>query len=427
MASKIVSSVKGMREFYPEQLALRNYMYSRVRRASEMFGYQEWEGPYVENIELYAAKSGEELVEKQSFVFTDRGGDRIALRPELTPSLARMIAKKQNELVFPVRWWQFGPFWRYEQPQKGRTREFFQWNIDLLGASSPEADAELIAIAATFLRLVGLTPSDAKIYVNDRRLMQAAFNALGISPERQTDASQLVDRRPKMSPAAWDEYGLGLAFSQEQLTGLKQTLGNFELWKRDDNLVRLFKALDALGVAEYVEFNPTIMRGLLYYTGTVFEVLDVTGSVKRSLYGGGRYDNLLSDVGGEPLPAVGFAMGDVAIGILLQERGLVPPFAPSPAPVLVTIFDASLWGNAYALAAGLRAEGLSVAVYPEPAKLPKQFKYADRLGMRVAVVVGPDEEAAGDVTLKDLRGGRQVTVKRSEAAGQIERILEGHA
>jgi histidyl-tRNA synthetase len=425
MANKpTIQTVKGMREFYPEQLALRNYIYSKVRQASEMFGYQEWEGPYIETIELYAAKSGEELVEKQSFVFTDRGGDRITLRPELTPSLARMIAKKQNELTFPVRWWQFGPFWRYEQPQKGRTREFFQWNIDMLGVSSPEADAELIAIAATFLKLVGLTPAQTKIYMNDRRLMNAEFKTLGIPSEKYAETSGLVDRRTKMSPEAWEAYALELGFSQSQIDGLKQILGNFDLWKKDDTLVRVFKTLEALGVSDYVQFNPTIMRGLLYYTGTVFEVFDVTGSVRRSLYGGGRYDNLLSDVGGEPLPAVGFAMGDVAIGILLQEKGLIPPFVPSPASVIVTVFNENLLLDSYALAAELRAEGLFVSTYPEPAKLPKQFKYADKMGARVAVVMGPDEAAAGNVTIKDLKSGTQQIVARLGATAAIRKILE---
>ena len=181
MANKI-QTVKGTREFYPEQMALRNYIYEKVGAAARLFGYQEWDAPFIESIDLYAAKSGEELVKKQSFTFTDRGGDFVTLRPELTPSLARMIAAKQGELTFPVRWWSFGPFWRYEQPQKGRSREFFQWNIDMLGVNSPEADAELIAVGATFLHSVGLTPELVTIYVNNRRLMESEFDALGIPP-----------------------------------------------------------------------------------------------------------------------------------------------------------------------------------------------------------------------------------------------------
>ena len=223
---KVIQTVKGTREFYPEVMSLRNYLYEKVRSASQAFGYQEWDGPFIETIDLYAAKSGEELVKKQSFTFEDRGGDLVTLRPELTPSLARMIAAKQNELTYPVRWWSFGPFWRYEQPQKGRTREFFQWNIDMLGVNSPEADAELIAVAATFLRSVGLTPERAQIYVNNRRLIDSEFNALEIPQEKKLDVGNLIDRRTKMEPAKWDENGLELGLSQKQLDGLKDILGN---------------------------------------------------------------------------------------------------------------------------------------------------------------------------------------------------------
>ena len=422
MSSKI-QPVKGTREFYPEQMALRNFIYSKVRAASQAFGYQEWDAPFIEPIDLYAAKSGEELVKKQSFVFKDRGGDEIALRPELTPSLARMVAAKQGELTFPVRWWSFGPFWRYESPQKGRSREFFQWNIDLLGADSPEADAELIAVAATFLRSVGLDPARATVSVNNRRLMDSQFDALGILPEKRLEVSGLVDRRTKMEPAKWDTYALEIGLAQSQLDGLKSLLGNLDLWKQSEELVRVFAALEALGVKEYVKFDPNVVRGLLYYTSTVFEAFETSGSLKRAILGGGRYDNLLADVGGNPLPATGFAMGDVVIGIVLQENGLVPEFVPSPAPVLVTGFDQSLWLQSNALAAELRRAGLNVMVYPEPAKLPKQFKYADKMKMRVAVTVGPDEAANGQVAVKNLLNGEQVIVPREAAAEVIRKIL----
>ena len=422
MSSKI-QPVKGTREFYPEQMALRNFIYSKVRAASQAFGYQEWDAPFIEPIDLYAAKSGEELVKKQSFVFKDRGGDEIALRPELTPSLARMVAAKQGELTFPVRWWSFGPFWRYESPQKGRSREFFQWNIDLLGADSPEADAELIAVAATFLRSVGLDPARATVLVNDRRLMESQFDALGILPEKRLEVSGLVDRRTKMEPAKWDAYALEIGLAQSQLEGLKSLLGNLDLWKQSEELVRVFAALEALGVKEYVKFDPNVVRGLLYYTSTVFEAFETSGSLKRAILGGGRYDNLLADVGGSPLPATGFAMGDVVIGIVLQEAGLVPEFVPSPAPVLVTVFDPSLWLASNALAAELRRAGLNVMVYPEPAKLPKQFKYADKMKMRVAVTIGPDEAAKGQVAVKNLLNGEQVIVPREAAAEVIRKIL----
>ncbi len=420
----IIQPVKGTREFYPETMALRNFIYEKVRTASQAFGYQEWDAPFIESIELYAAKSGEELVKKQSFVFEDRGGDWIALRPELTPSLARMIAAKQGEFTYPLRWWSFGPFWRYEQPQKGRTREFFQWNIDMLGVNSPEADAELIAVAAAFLRSVGLDPQQATIFVNDRRLMDFEFDALGIEQTKQLDVSNLIDRRSKMKPEAWDEYALEIGLAQKQLDALKDILNNFGLWKKSDQLVRLFTALEALGVKEYVKFDPNIVRGLLYYTGTVFEAYEMSGSFKRAILGGGRYDNLLADVGGQPLPGVGFAMGDVVIGIILQEKGLLPEFVPSPASVLVTAFDETLLVKSYAFAAGLRRNGINVVVYPEPAKLPKQFKFADKMKMKVAVTIGTDEAEKGLVAIKNLLNGNQQIVPQSEAVKVVRNILE---
>jgi histidyl-tRNA synthetase len=423
MSSKI-QAVKGTREFYPEQMALRNFIYEKVRAAAQSFGYVEWDAPFIESIDLYAAKSGEELVKKQSFTFTDRGGDFVTLRPELTPSLARMIAAKQGELTFPVRWWSFGPFWRYEQPQRGRSREFFQWNIDLLGADSPEADAEMIAVGATFLRSVGLTPERAAIYVNDRRLINSQLESLAIPAEKKVDALNLIDRRGKMEPDKWDDYALEIGLTQPQLDGLKATLANYELWKTSPELTRLFAALDALGMSEFVKFDPNITRGLLYYTGTVFEAFDVSGSVRRAIFGGGRYDNLLADVGGQPLPATGFAMGDVVIGIILQEAGLVPEFNPSPASVLVTVFEDSLRLQSLSLAADLRRAGLNVMVYPEPAKLPKQFKFADKMKMKVALTIGPDEAAQGKVAVKSLGSGEQVIVTRETVAEKIQELLK---
>jgi histidyl-tRNA synthetase len=420
----IIQPVKGTHDFYPEQMAVRNWLYTKVRAVSESFGYQEWEAPILESLELYAAKSGEELVKKQSYVFTDRGGNEITLRPELTPSLARLIAQKQGELVFPVRWWSFGPFWRYEKMQKGRSREFFQWNIDMLGVNSPEADAELVAIAAAFLKSAGLTPSQAVIYVNNRRFMDAEFEALRIPNEKKADVAGLVDRREKMAPAEWEAYALELGLNATQLDGLKSLLADGQAWRRSEELSRLFAALDALGASEYIRFDANIMRGLLYYTGTVFEAFDVTGSVRRAILGGGRYDNLLRDVGGEPLSGVGFAMGDAVIGIVLQELDLVPKLPTSAAFVLVTVFSPGLQPESLKIAAELRLAGLNVTCYPEPAKLPKQFKFADRMGMRAVLVLGPDEAAAGQVMLKDLSSGSQTAASRADLPQALRKILE---
>ncbi len=427
MAKNIVPSVKGTREFYPEEMALRNYLYGKMREASESFGYQEWDAPFLETLELYAAKSGEELVKEQAFTFEDRGGSQVTLRPELTPSLARMIAQKQRQLTYPLRWWSFGPFWRYERPQKGRSREFFQWNIDLLGPDSSEADAELIAVAVKFMRSVGLRPEQARVYVNNRQLMDAEFDKLGILAESRLNVSNIVDRRSKMKDDAWRTYALENGLSQEQLDGLIALLENKELWKEWEDLRRLFAALEALGVSEYVEFDPNIVRGLLYYTGTVFEAFDLSGGVRRAILGGGRYDNLLADVGGDPLSAVGFAMGDVVIGIVLEESGLLPAFELSPAPVLVTIFSEDLQMESLKLSAELRAADLAVTNYPEPAKIGKQFKFANKMGIKVALVLGADELVSGQVAVKDLVNGEQILVPRADVPEKVREILASNS
>lgn len=421
---KVIQSVKGTRDFYPEQMAVRIWSYNQMRAVSESFGYQEYEAPILESLELYAAKSGEELVKEQSYVFTDRGGSEITLRPELTPSLARMIAQKQNELNFPVRWWSFGPFWRYERPQKGRTREFFQWNVDMLGVSSPEADAENVAVLATFFQRVGLSPEQVLILVNNRRLVDSRFDAFDIPADQRPAVSSWVDRRAKMTPEAWEAYGKEIGLSDSQITDLKSMLDDGDLWKQSDELTRFFAVIDALGLSEYVKFDPSIMRGLLYYTGTVFEAWEVGGDIKRSILGGGRYDNLTRDVGGDPIPGVGFAMGDVVITLLLEKYGLLPKDVNvNPAPVLVTVFDEQRLLDSFKLASELRRAGLNVVCYPEAAKLPKQFKYADRIGAKVTLVLGPDEAAKGQVTVKNLSNGEQVLVPQNEAATVIRNMV----
>ncbi|HSB01340.1 MAG TPA: histidine--tRNA ligase [Anaerolineales bacterium] len=421
---KIIQSVKGTRDFYPEQMAIRIWLYNQMRAVAESFGYQEYEAPILETLELYAAKSGEELVKEQSYVFTDRGGSEITLRPELTPSLARMIAQKQNELTFPVRWWSFGPFWRYERPQKGRTREFFQWNVDMLGVSSPEADAENAAVLATFFQRVGLSPQQVLILVNNRRLIDDRFDAFNVPAEKRPAVSSWIDRREKLSPEAWMDYGKEIGLSPEQITNLKEMLADKNLWKQSTELTRFFAVIEALGLRQYFEFDPSIMRGLLYYTGTVFEAWEVGGEIRRSILGGGRYDNLTRDVGGDPVPAVGFAMGDVVITLILEKYGLLPKdLNINPAPVLVTVFDEDRMLESFQLASELRRAGLKVVCYPEATKLQKQFKYADRIGAKVTLVLGPDEVENGLVAVKNLLNGEQVNVARDTVADTIRRIL----
>lgn len=420
----IIPSVKGTRDFYPNEMGFRNWLYSKVRHVSESFGYQEFEGPFLESIDLYAAKSGEELVKEQSFVFPDRGGDLLTLRPELTPTLVRMIAQKQKQLTFPLRWWSFGPFWRYERPQKGRTREFFQWNIDLIGVASPEADAEMVAIMARLFESVGLTSDEVRIAVNNRRLMDEEIGHLGISKDARKSVNRLIDRKEKLSNEKWNAYALELGLSSDQIDDLNKLLSNLDLWKKSDELVRFFTAIDILGVSNYIQFDPKIIRGLDYYTGTVFEGLALSPDIRRSVSGGGRYDNLLADVGGDPLPGTGFAMGDMVISLLLEKYGHKPEaFDRSPAPVIVTVFNEELLLDAYELAAEFRNAGINVATYPVEEKLGKQFKFADRIGAKIAVVLGPDEISSGKVVIKDLRSSIQESVLRESAVEKIRQML----
>jgi histidyl-tRNA synthetase len=415
MKKQLVQSVRGTRDFYPEQMALRTWLYNSIRAVSERFGYQEYEGPILETIALYAAKSGEELVKEQSFVLTDRGGDELTLRPELTPTLARMVAQKQSVLSRPIRWWSFGPMWRYERPQKGRTREFFQWNIDLIGSESVQADAEIAAIGAEFFRSVGLGPDIVRVQVNNRRLMNAQLRAMDIQGELVQAVFKVIDKREKMADQAWAEYAASVGLSVDQIASLRAMLSNRDLWKQSEELVAFFEAVADLGAADYVEYEPSIIRGLDYYTGTVFEARDRDGEF-RAVLGGGRYDNLVADVGGDRLPGVGFAMGDVVVGLVLQKYGKLPALKTCPTQVLIAPFDAGLASAARRLAAQWRAAGVKVEVYPDAAKLDRQLKYADGKNIPFVAILGPDEAAVNKVMLKDLRSKTQQLVDQSEAA-----------
>jgi histidyl-tRNA synthetase len=421
MQNSPVQSIKGTRDFYPELFQTRQWLASKINEVSEAFGYQAYEGPYIEKIELYAAKSGDELVKEQAFCFEDRGGDFVTLRPELTPTLARMVAQKQRQLAFPLRWYQFGPFWRYERPQRGRSREFFQWNIDLLGINSAVADAEIICVCAAFFESVGLTPDSTKILINHRGLMDREFTRMSIAPEQKKDVFRLIDRRDKMTETAWSKYAVDLGLNITQVDALIDLILNEELWESSEDLAMINDVVNAAGFGGYVEFSPTIIRGLDYYTGTVFEAMDVRGG--RALLGGGHYDNLVSDVGGEALPGVGFAMGDVMISVVLEDYGLLPDYEGLSDTVMVTIFDETTQSASIALASTLRSHGLKVSLYPETEKLVKQFKYADKMGMAVALVLGPDEIANGTIALKDLRSREQVDVSADSIVETLQKYL----
>jgi len=421
----IIPPIKGTRDFYPEDMSIRTWLYSKLREVSNLYGYQEYEGPILEAIDLYAAKSGEELVKEQSFVFPDRSGDLITLRPELTPTLARMVAQRQKQLVYPLRWWSFGPFWRYERPQKGRTREFFQWNIDLIGANAPEADAEMIAIIATFFQTVGLSSEQVKILINDRKLIESELNRIDIPDNQYKSVFKLVDRKEKMPGPEWRAYAKEIGLSERNIDDLEALLTDSSLWKKSANLSRVFSALDALKVSKYTKFDPNIIRGLDYYTSTVFEAKENQGDIRRSILGGGRYDNLLADVGGDPLPAVGFAMGDVIITLLLKANNCLPQdINRLPADVLVTIFDKQYELTSLAFATEMRQARINTLCHPIADSLGKQLKYASRLGVKMAVIIGPDEIHNSEISIKDLTSGAQLTVARKDAISQIQSLLE---
>lgn len=418
----LIPSVKGTRDFHPELQARQRWLREKIRQVSESFGYQEYEAPYLERLDLYAARSGEELVRKQSFVFQDRGGDWVALRPELTPSLARMVATRRQDIPRPIRWWSFGPFWRYERPQRGRTREFWQWNIDLLGVVSPWADAELAAVAAEFFRAVGLGPETIRILVNDRRLVEAQLKSLSIPDEKQVDVLHWIDRREAMPAERWREGAAETGLTLRQVDDLESMLAQTDAWRQSAELVQFFDAVAAMGAQEYVTYSAGVVRGLDYYTGIVFEARDTAGKL-RAILGGGRYDDLVGDVGGEPIPGVGFAMGDVVLGHLLHDTRTFDSLPRSPTQVLVLAFPEVAPAESVRLAAELRQMGIRAEWYPEADRVPKQLKYADRQKIPWAAILGPDELRQGTVTLKDLRAGRQVTVARSEVGQEIRSLI----
>ena len=424
--SAIVRAVKGTRDFYPPQMALRNWLYGHIRTVSERYGYQEWEAPILETLELYAAKSGEELVKEQAFIFEDRGGALVALRPELTPSLARMVAQQAQQLPRPIRWWSFGPFWRYERPQKGRTREFFQWNLDLIGSESVAADAEVASVAAELLAALGLTADQVVLKVNSRTFMERCVAELGVSDVDSATVFRLIDRVDKLSTEKWAAYGRDLGLADTQLNALREMLTDREQWRQSEQLSAFFQAVEALGTREWFEFDAGVVRGLDYYTGVVFEARDRAGR-HRAILGGGRYDNLVADVGGEPIPATGFAMGDVVLGLVAEEHDVTPRLPACRTQLLVTIFTPELTAQSMALARELRAAAFRVELYPEASKLQKQLRYADRQGIPLAVVLGPDELERGEIAVKQLRSGEQRRFSRAELVTAVRALLDSES
>jgi histidyl-tRNA synthetase len=335
-----IQRVRGTRDFYPEDVVVRNWLFDAWRRVSIRNGFVEYDGPLLEYMDLYRAKSGEELV-GQLFAVSSRGGEELAIRPEMTPTLARMINARVQSLSRPIKWFTIGPFYRGERPQRGRLREFYQWNIDVVGSEELLADAECIFVAVDLLRELGLTAQDVVVRINDRRLMTAIFDAFGIPAELQGQAMGLVDKAEKMEPsklaAAWDEVlGSVVRFERfdpllsvdsldalRDLVGLFPPAGSSLIERQIDELSVLLTLLQDFGITEYCNYSMRIIRGLAYYTGPVFEAFDRRGQL-RALCGGGRYDNLLEVLGGPNVSGVGFGMGDVVLTELLSDLGRLP-------------------------------------------------------------------------------------------------------
>lgn len=403
--------LKGFRDFYPEQMNFRNWLFEQMSQTAKLFGYQQYEGPTLEPVDLYVAKSDEELINKQTFILKDKNDKSLAMRPELTPTLARMVASKQNELTFPLRWFAIGPRWRYEKPQKGRLREFWQWDVDLIGEESLQADAEIIALGCNLLRKIGLTSKEATVKINNRRFLQEKLSEIKISPEKIKALFKVIDRKDKMEAKDWEKYLQEVVGNEKQEKEIVALLENKSFGDFPE-LVELFALLKKFGVEEYIEFDPLIVRGLDYYTGTVFEARDKDGGF-RAIFGGGRYDNLLALFGGQKITGVGFAAGDAVLEEVLKKFNKLPKLENNE--VLVTVFSPEFWEKSLETTSLLRKNGIKTALYSDKdVKLEKQLKYADKKDLRFAVIVGPDEVKNETLTIKDLSTGSQRTISLKE-------------
>ncbi len=413
--------VKGFTDFYPEQMADRQWLFEKMRQASRLSGYEEYEGPALELFDLYAAKSGEALVKEQTFIVMDRGGKKLALRPEMTPTLARMVAQKQEELVKPIRWFTIGPRWRYEKPQKGRSREFYQWDVDLIGPESPEADAEVIAIACEFFKSVGLTPKEVTIKVNNRRLIEQKLYFIEIPKQKISEVIRAIDKKGKMEANDWEEYLASIGLNELQIKDLKGILKDKDFATESEELTALFSTLADLGYEKYVEFDPEIVRGLDYYTGTVFEATDRKQEF-RAILGGGRYDNLVEVVGGKRLSGVGFAVGDKVIEAVLRQFKKWPTIKFCKTKFLVTVFNESLYRNSLKIAQLLRSNGCPTELFLSIDDLDKQLKYANKKNIPFVVILGPNEAENNTVTLRNMATGEQKEILQEELLEKFKKL-----
>lgn len=413
---------KGTRDFYPDEMAKRRYLHDAWRRVSQRHGFDEVDGPIFESLDLYRVKSGDGIV-SELFHFKDRGDRELAIRPEFTPTLARMVAAKANGLPKPIKWFCTPNLCRAEKPQRGRLREFDQWNIDMLGEDSAIADSEVIAVAVDLLRELGIGPELVKVKLSHREVVRQVLTSLGVPENKINDAFTLLDAKDKLPPEVFGEKAKALGLGNEQVqrfdTMCSQTYGVGEIDKLRaaagiddalDDLVAIDTALAGFGLSEWCVYDLGVVRGLAYYTGTVFE-LHVTTGKERALGGGGRYDKLIELFGGPAMPAVGFGMGDVVLTNLLEDENLLPVNLTQPEPdaYVISVTDA---GDARlpGVVSSLRYAGLHTRMnYKATRKVGKLLKDAENCGAKFAVILD-DEASNGNASLKNLSTGDQQTV-----------------
>jgi histidyl-tRNA synthetase len=400
-----MNPLPGFRDFLPEAFAVRRHIFEAWRATAQRYGFREYDGPPLEPLELYTLKSGEEIV-RQLYHFTDKGDRAVALRPEMTPTLARMVGAAHRQYKKPIKWFAIPQLFRYEKQQRGRLREHFQFNADIIGETEVGADAELIALAIDALVALGLTERDFVVRLSDRRAWQRYLTGLGIPADQQDAAIQAVDKMEREPPEK----------TREKLGPVADAVLAFAQQKEPREELR--EILARLGsLAKFCEVDFKIVRGLAYYTGTVWEIHDRRGEL-RAIAGGGRYDNLVKLVSGVDLPALGFGMGDVVLTELLKDRGLLPDCRPR-LDGFVVIADESLRSAAWNLIHGLRAAGFSLDYALAPEKVSKQFQRAAALGARFALVVGSEEWPSGEVTLKNMATGATERVPVAEVAKKL--------
>jgi histidyl-tRNA synthetase len=418
-------ALPGFRDFFPSDLAARSVIFATWREVARRYGFVEYDGPPLEPLELYTRKSGEEIV-GQLYNFVDKGGREVALRPEMTPTLARMAGARANSLRKPVRWFSIPQLFRYERQQRGRLREHFQLNVDIIGEPSSTADAELLSVAVDIMRAFGLTPADVVARVSDRRILQGYLAALGVGEEALPAVFAVIDKIDRQPRAVSDEKlaaaGLGDAARERILSLPDASLDDLAACLQGtptERVVEEFRSylgyLDALGVGDWVKVDFAIVRGLAYYTGIVFELFDARGEL-RAICGGGRYDTLLKSLGGADLPALGFGMGDVVLGELLRERSLLPA-AASTVELWVAYAEDAEVRDAMRTAARLRSRGRSVEYALGGQKLARQLKAAVSAGAEEVVIVSAAAMDIGEAVVRRLSDGTERRVRLDEWIG----------